>query len=185
AGAFDSTAARRAQLAAVLDRTVDQAMAAQQAESRGQTSIFTAFESPDGQGGRRGTLPFDESLPDAPEWDKDQLLKYEKELTGFYITSHPLARYAEAMSRFSTASIDALSEVADAKEVKLCGIIATVRQTMTKKGDRMAYLTLEDLHGTVEVIVFPDLYKTAAERPAHRRRGSPHRQGHGGSGVRP
>src|SRR3989441_797568 len=162
AGAFDSTGAGRAQLAAVLDRTVDQAMAAQRAESRGQTSIFAAFESPDGQGGRRGTLPFDESLPDMPEWDKDQLLKYEKELTGFYITSHPLARYAEAMSQFSTASTDALSEVADAKEVKLCGIIATVRQTMTKKGDRMAYLTLEDLHGTVEVIVFPDLYKTAA-----------------------
>src|SRR2546422_11451369 len=66
------------------------------------------------------------------------------------------------MSQFSTASTDALSEVADAKEVKLCGIIAAVRQTMTKKGDRMAYLTLEDLHGTVEVIVFPDLYKTAA-----------------------
>src|SRR5207245_2048511 len=79
-----------------------------------------------------------------------------------YITSHPLARYAEAISRFSTASTDALSEVADAKEVKLCGIIATVRQTITKKGDRMAYLTLEDLHGTVEVIAFPDLYKTAA-----------------------
>ena len=162
AGAFDSTGAGRAQLAAVLDRTVDQAMAAQRAESRGQTSIFAAFESPDGQGGRRGTLPFDESLPDMPEWDKDLLLKYEKELTGFYITSHPLARYAEAMSQFSTASTDALSEVADAKEVKLCGIIAAVRQTMTKKGDRMAYLTLEDLHGTVEVIVFPDLYKTAA-----------------------
>src|SRR5437899_1215583 len=162
AGAFDSTGAGRAQLAAVLDRTVDQALAAQQAESRGQTSIFAAFESPDGQGGRRGTLPFDESLPDVPEWDKDQLLKYEKELIGFYITSHPLARYAEAISRFSTASTDALSEVADAKEVKLCGIIATVRQTITKKGDRMAYLTLEDLHGTVEVIAFPDLYKTAA-----------------------
>src|SRR2546426_265638 len=72
AGAFDSTGARRAQLAAVLDRTVDQAMAAQRAESRGQTSIFAAFESPDGQGGRRGTLPFDESLPDMPEWDKDR-----------------------------------------------------------------------------------------------------------------
>jgi DNA polymerase-3 subunit alpha len=162
AGAFDSTGAGRAQLAAVLDRTVDQAVAAQRAESRGQTSIFAAFESPDGRGGRRGTLPFDESLPDVSEWDKDQLLKYEKELTGFYITSHPLARYAEAMDRFSTASTDALSEVADAKEVKLCGIIAAVRQTMTKKGDRMAYLTLEDLHGTVEVIVFPDLYKIAA-----------------------
>jgi DNA polymerase III subunit alpha len=162
AGAFDSTGARRAQLAAVLDRTVDQASAAQRAESQGQTSIFAAFEPADGNSGRRGTLPFDESLPDLPEWDEDQLLKHEKELIGFYITSHPLARYVEGMTRFSTASTDRLSEVADTKEVKLCGIIGTVRQTMTKRGDRMAYLTLEDLQGTVEVIVFPDLYKTAA-----------------------
>jgi DNA polymerase-3 subunit alpha len=68
----------------------------------------------------------------------------------------------EAMQRFSTARTDTLSEVADAKEVKLCGIIVTIKQTMTKKGDRMAYLTLEDLHGMVEVIVFPDLFKTAS-----------------------
>ena len=162
AGAFDSTGGRRAQLAAVLDRTVDQAMAAQRAESDGQTSIFAAFESPDGARSRRGTLPFDESLPALPEWDEDQLLKCEKELIGFYITSHPLTRYADAVTRFSTTSTDKLSEVTDAKEVKLCGLVGTVKQTMTKKGDRMAYLTLEDLNGTVEVIVFPDLYKTAA-----------------------
>ncbi|MEK6694081.1 MAG: DNA polymerase III subunit alpha, partial [Nitrospirota bacterium] len=74
AGAFDSTGARRAQLAAVLDRTVDQALAAQQAESQGQTSIFTAFESPEDPSSRHGTLPFDESLPDLPEWDEGQLL---------------------------------------------------------------------------------------------------------------
>jgi len=162
AGVFDSTGARRAQLAAVLDRTVDQAMAAQQAASQGQTSIFAAFESSDDPASRRGTLPFDESLPDLPEWDEDQLLKCEKELIGFYITSHPLARYADAVTRFSTTSTERLSEVTEAKEVKLCGLVGTVKQTMTKRGDRMAYLTLEDLHGMVEVIVFPDLYKSAS-----------------------
>jgi len=161
-GAFDSTGARRAQVAAVLDRTVDQAMAAQRAESRGQTSIFTSLESDDVAGSRRGTLPLDESLPDLPEWTEDQLLASEKELIGFYITSHPLVRYEEAAGRFSTCRTDSLSEVADAKEVKLCGIIGTIKQTMTKKGDRMAYLSVEDLHGSVEVIVFPDLYQTAA-----------------------
>jgi DNA polymerase-3 subunit alpha len=137
-------------------------MAAQRAESHGQTSIFAACEPAGGPGTRHGTLPFDESLPDLPEWDEDQRLRYEKELIGFYITSHPLARYAEALRRLSTATTDTLSEVSDAKEVKLCGIVGTVKQTMTKKGDRMAYLTLEDLSGMVEVIVFPDLYKTAA-----------------------
>jgi len=162
AGAFDSTGARRAQLAAVLDRTVDQAMAAQRAESEGQTSIFSALESPEGSGAQRGTIPFDESLPDVTEWNEDQLLANEKELIGFYITSHPMARYADMAERFSTCRTDHLSEVPDAKEVKLCGIIVTVRETMTKKGDRMAYLTMEDLYGTAEVIVFPDLYKTAS-----------------------
>ncbi len=161
AGAFDSTGGRRAQLAEVLDRTVDQAAAAQRAESSGQTNIFAAFE-PAGGNGKKGTLPFDESLPNLPEWDEEQLLKFEKELIGFYITSHPLARYQEGMKRFSSATTATLTEVADAKEVRLCGIIGLVRQTMTKKGDRMAYVTLEDLVGTAEVIVFPDLYRTAS-----------------------
>jgi DNA polymerase-3 subunit alpha len=161
-GAFDSTGAPRAQLMAVLDRTAEQATAAQRAASTGQTSIFTAFDSPDGADARRGTLPLDESLPDLPEWSEDQRLTYEKELIGFYINSHPLTQYEEAVRRLATARTDTLTEVADAKEVQLCGIIGTVRQTMTKKGDRMAYCTLEDLHGMVEVIVFPDLYKTTA-----------------------
>ena len=162
AGAFDSTKARRAQLAAVLDRTVDQALAAQQAESHGQTSIFATFESQDDPSSPRGRLPFDESLPDVREWDESHLLKCEKELIGFYITSHPLARYADAVARFSTTSTDRLSEATEAREVKLCGLVGVVKQTVTKKGDRMAYLTLEDLNGAVEVIVFPDLYKTAS-----------------------
>jgi DNA polymerase-3 subunit alpha len=54
-----------------------------------------------------------------------------------------------------------LAEAADGKEVKLCGIVTTVKTTLTKKGDRMAYIQLEDLQGLVEIIVFPDLYRTA------------------------
>jgi DNA polymerase III subunit alpha len=161
-GAFDSTGARRAQLAEVLDRTADQAMAAQRAASQGQTSIFASPDADDDTGAKPGMLLVDEHLPTAAEWKEDQLLAYEKELIGFYITSHPLARYAEATTRFSSFRSDVLNEIADAKEVKLCGIIGTIRQTVTKKGDRMAYLTVEDLHGSVEVIVFPDLYQTAS-----------------------
>jgi DNA polymerase-3 subunit alpha len=161
-GAFDSTGARRAQLAEVLDRTVDQAMAAQRAASHGQTSIFSSWDAGGDDTALSGMLPADDSLPTVSEWREEQLLAYEKELIGFYITSHPLARYAEATARFSSCRTDLLNEVADAKEVKLCAIIGTIRQTMTRKGERMAYLTVEDLHGSVEVIVFPDLYQTAA-----------------------
>jgi len=82
-------------------------------------------------------------------------------LTGFYITAHPLTRYEATIRALSTSSTVGLAEMSDGKEVKLCGIITTVRAMLTKKGDRMAYLTLEDLQGTVEVIAFPDLYKAA------------------------
>lgn len=160
AGAFDSTGARRSQLFAVLDRAVDQAVAAQKAADSGQTSIFAAMETEE-SGNGRGVLPVDESLPDLPEWPEDELLKHEKELIGFYITSHPLARYEAVARRFSTVTTEKLAEVADGKEVKLCGIVTTVKTTLTKKGDRMAYVQLEDLQGLVEIIVFPDLYRAA------------------------
>jgi DNA polymerase-3 subunit alpha len=98
-----------------------------------------------------------------PEWDQAQRLKYERELTGFYITAHPLARYEATIHALATATTVGIAELSDGKEVRLCGIIATVKSMLTKKGDRMAYMTLEDLQGTVEVIVFPDLFKTVGE----------------------
>ena len=102
-------------------------------------------------------------LPNIPEWDQSERLKHERELTGFYITSHPLARYEATIQALATASTISLPELSDGREVKLCGIITTVKNMLTKKGDRMAYLTLEDLQGSVEIIVFPDLYNNAAD----------------------
>ncbi len=157
AGAFDSTGARRAQLMAVLDRAMEEAAAAQRERAQGQTSIFA-----DLAGEASGAAEFtDFPLPDVPEWDQGQKLKYERELTGFYISAHPLARYEAAIRKFSTATSGTLSEVADGKEVKLCGIVTTVKALTTKKGDRMAYVQLEDQQGLVEIIAFPDLYRTA------------------------
>jgi DNA polymerase-3 subunit alpha len=83
-------------------------------------------------------------------------------LTGFYITAHPLTRYAPAIRRFATTSTDHLAEVPDGKEVKLCGMINSVKPMVTKKGDRMAYFQLEDLQGLVEIIAFPDLFQSAS-----------------------
>lgn len=98
-------------------------------------------------------------LPSIAEWDQAQRLKYERELTGFYISAHPLTRYEATLGALSTASTIGLKDCVDGGEVKLCGIIATAKPMLTKKGDRMAYLTVEDLHGTAEVIVFPDLLR--------------------------
>lgn len=158
AGAFDSTGARRAQLMAVLDQAVDEGAAAQQERERGQTSIFGDETS----GGPAHGLS-EAALPDLPEWDQGQMLKYERELTGFYITAHPLSRFEAALKKFSTATTGTLGEVTDGKEVKLCGIVTTVKALTTKKGDRMAYVQIEDPQGLVEIIVFPDLFRSASE----------------------
>ena len=157
AGAFDSTGARRSQLMAVLEQAIEEGAAAQREREQGQTSIFGDGMHTDDATADLRTAP----LPEMPEWDQEQLLKYERELTGFYITAHPLARYETAISRFGTATTTSLADVADGKEATLCGIISTVRNMTTKKGDRMAYFQLEDLLGLVEVIAFPDLYKSA------------------------
>ncbi len=126
---------------------------------RGQTSIFG--EDLNGDGAAHGHM--EPALPNVPEWDQAQRLKYERELTGFYITAHPLARYEATIHALATATTAGITELSDGKEVRLCGIIATVKSMLTKKGDRMAYVTLEDLQGTVEVIVFPDLFKTVGD----------------------
>ncbi|MDH4080382.1 MAG: DNA polymerase III subunit alpha [Nitrospira sp.] len=159
AGAFDSTKAKRSQLMAVLDQAVEEGAAAQREREVGQTSIFG-----EDLHGERATVALPApALPSIAEWDQAQRLKYERELTGFYISAHPLARYEATLGALSTTSTIGLKDCADNGEVKLCGIIATVKSMLTKKGDRMAYLTVEDLHGTAEVIVFPDLFKTAGE----------------------
>ena len=157
AGAFDSTGARRSQLMAVLEQAIEEGAAAQREREQGQTSIFGDATHTDDATADWRTAP----LPEMPEWDQERLLKYERELTGFYITAHPLARYETAISRFATATTTSLADVADGKEATLCGIISTVRDLTTKKGNRMAYFQLEDLLGLVEVIAFPDLYKSA------------------------
>ena len=158
-GAFDSTGAQRAQLLAGLDQAIEDGAAIQRERDLGQTSIFGDQFSDQSASDASHTPP----LPSVPEWDQAQRLKYERELTGFYISAHPLSRYESTINALSTATTTGLSELSDGKEVKLCGIIATVKPMLTKKGDRMAYVSLEDLQGTVEVIIFPDLYKTAGD----------------------
>ena len=156
-GAFDSTGAKRSQLTAVLEQAVEEGAAAQRERDMGQTNMFG-----DELGGPEAAEQFAApALPNIPEWDQNERLKHERELTGFYISSHPLAPYEATIKALSTATTISLPESSDGREVKLCGIITTVKSMLTKKGDKMAYITLEDLLGVVEIVVFPDLYKSA------------------------
>ena len=159
-GAFDSLGAARSQLLSIMENALEEANRVQRMNREGQTSLFDVLTvSP-----KPGLAdPSGFPLPNIPEWSQDQLLKYERELTGFYITAHPLTRHATAIRRFATGSTATLSDCGEGKEVKLCGVISSIKHMTTKKGDRMAYVRLEDLQGTVEVILFPDLFKNCSE----------------------
>jgi DNA polymerase-3 subunit alpha len=149
-GALDGTNSRRAQMMDAIDMMMDQATRHQEQESIGQCSIFDSMD-----------CNSEPALPDTPEWKESQLLAFEKESMGFYISGHPLAAFQEDMKRYATSTTETLEQVQDGKDVTICGIIAGLKQKVTKKGDKMAILNLEDLVGAVEVIVFPDLYKSA------------------------
>lgn len=146
AGALDSMG-KRAQLMAALSSIMDSASKAQREREFGQGSMFESHK----------TMP--EQLPDVEEWNESKLLMMEKEALGFYITGHPLNKYKEKLKRLSVTPTAELQEMNDKQDVNIGGIIRDAKQIQTKKGDQMAYLIIEDLFGTTEVIVFPDVYK--------------------------
>jgi DNA polymerase-3 subunit alpha len=97
-----------------------------------------------------------------PEWDDDQRLAYEKEVIGFYVSGHPLARFEGVAESLGVTSSAELAGRGHGARVTLFGHVAALKETQTRSGNRMAFLTLEDMTGTVEVTVFPEPYKAAA-----------------------
>ena len=159
-GAFDSMGLTRASVYKVLDEALDHASTVQRNKREGQTSLFEMLDPEPAKPKQDG---FGFVIPQIPEWSQNDLLKYERELTGFYITAHPLNRHSVGITHFSTCSTQTIREVGDGREVKICGVISNLKITTTKKGHRMAYAQLEDLHGTVEAIIFPETFKQHEE----------------------
>jgi DNA polymerase-3 subunit alpha len=150
-GAFDFSNAPRAAMMEGLDMIIVEGGRHQEQEAIGQFSIFDSLDSHK-----------EPSLPNVPEWKENQLLAFEKESIGFYLSGHPLAAFQNDMARYATATTETLDSIPDGKEVTICGIIAGMKLKITKKSqEKMAILNLEDLSGSVEVVVFPDLYKSA------------------------
>jgi DNA polymerase-3 subunit alpha len=159
-GAFDSMGTTRASLFGVLDQAMDHAATVQRNKREGQTSLFDLAPEDTPAEEDKG---FGFTIPQIPEWSQNELLQHERELTGFYITDHPLNRHRMAIAHFSTCSTQSLREMKEEREIKLCGVISSIKMTTTKKGNRMAYVQLEDLHGTVEAIIFPEAFKSHEE----------------------
>ena len=154
---------------AVLEEAMEVGQKVQRERAIGQESLFGAEEIISHNGNGYGQLPALE------EWAENILLGFEKEALGFYITGHPLARHGEAIRRFATCDTAGLAERADKEEVRVCGIVAGLKELTTKKGDRMAFVTLEDLSGFVEMVVFPEVYQAADGTAEKRRAAAGHR----------
>ncbi|MBI5746045.1 MAG: DNA polymerase III subunit alpha [Nitrospirae bacterium] len=155
-GAFDSTGAKRSQLMEVMERAMEEGVTIQRERTNGQINIFSPSIS---DGPDNGSFAAEEKLPDMPEWDETQILRNEKESVGFYVTSHPLARYESELKRFSVSMSEDVGSMPDGSRVTICGIIGGKKVINTKRGEKMAYVQVEDLHGSFEVIIFPELFK--------------------------
>jgi DNA polymerase-3 subunit alpha len=147
-GAFDSLGHRRAQLMATVDMGLGLAQQSQRERENGQLSLLDLF-------GDSTSAAVGINLPDVAEFAQNQLLMMEKEALGLYITGNPLSQYSADLSRLATARVADLADLPDDSNVILGGLITGVKQINTRKGDLMAFLTMEDLTGTVEVVVFP------------------------------
>lgn len=153
-GAFDSLGVHRSQQMAILDKALDIAGGVQKDKINGQFSFFDTFDM---QENFQKTF---QDIPNIPEWPENQLLSYEKEILGFYITKHPLSRFEKLLKNYSSVPIAGLSTLRDGEEVRLGGIINKAKITTTRRtGEKMAIVTLEDLTGTVETLVFPRVFQ--------------------------
>lgn len=154
AGAMDCLGQYRAQLMVNLEYVLESSSRAQKEKAKGQLSFFDLGPE---NGFKKITA---ENSQQVKEWPEPQLLAFEKEMLGFYITGHPLARFANQLKRFTSCSIAHLHTNKDGDLIKLAGLIVKIKHTVTRKsGEKMAILKLEDLSGSVELLVFPEAFK--------------------------
>jgi DNA polymerase-3 subunit alpha len=165
AGAFDSLSRARAQLMAGLDAAFEAGQRYQRERNEGQVSMFDLIGGGDGPAPDLGAPE-----PTGPEWDHEELLLHEKEVLGFYLSGHPLRRVWDRARALGAAGIGELANVEDGGRALLCGLVTALREINTKNGNRMGFVTLEDVEGTIEVTVFPDLFRQTA---AHLKSGVP------------
>ena len=153
AGAFDPLQPRRSRLMAGLDEALEKIQNLKRLQASKQMSMF---------GGLTVSQNDDDWLPEAEPWDKSVKLAREKEALGVYLSGHPLdAHRALLKTRVKVTTAD-LAEIPDSQEVALGVVVTSLKEKVGKKGGRLAILTVEDLAGSVEVLVFGEVYERAA-----------------------
>ena len=153
-GALDSLRQGRADMIQGLSASIEQAHAKQKDMQVGQSSMFEVFEDDLGE---TGSVVQEVAI----EWTDYERLKNEKETLGFYITGHPLVDYKKEIACFTDTNSSTLGGVNNGKVVSVSGLPSKVQEKTTRKGDKMGFITLEDLQGTLEVTLFPETFSLA------------------------
>jgi len=161
AGAFDDMKHRRRALAAVHEAAVDQFVDLKKNEAIGQDSLFGGLGDGDDDAGFGVSV----TIPDIDDWDKMTLLGHEREMLGLYVSDHPLLGLEHVLSQGTDCTIGQLlldEERAHNSTLTVSGLITSVSRRITKRGDPWATITLEDLDGAIDVLLFPSAYSLAS-----------------------
>jgi DNA polymerase-3 subunit alpha len=160
AGAFDEMKHKRRALVAIHEQAVDQFVDIKRNEAIGQDSLFGGLDDEAG-----GGFGFSVALPDIDEWDKTTLLGHERDMLGLYVSDHPLLGLEHILSNGTDCTIGQLlldEERPDGSTVTISGLVTSLQRKITKRGDAWAMVTLEDLEGAVDVLLFPSAYQLAS-----------------------
>ena len=156
-GAFDSMGYKRSALLSILDKALDRAQFFQKDVLKGQLSFFDSD---------KGSFDVDmeKDIPDIEEWPKEELLKFERNFLGFYVSGHPLQEHEDLISRYSTTDTKGLLNFKDNSEVIIGGLVSFLKKKVTKgQSQLMAIMNIEDLEGNINAITFPDVYNKYAD----------------------
>ncbi len=153
AGALDGLGAHRAQMIAVIDRAVERAQKVQRAKESGQHGLFM------GGGQAAPVTPPPEVLPDVDEWSEHELLAAEYGTLGFYISGHPLDKYAGRLKDLQAVEISTIEGRRNGEDIVVAGIIVQTRPMRSRRGAKWAILTLQDRTGVIEALAFPEAFQ--------------------------
>ena len=163
AGALDSLQTTRAGLLAALDQAMESGQRQQRDREEGQVSLFDALGGGDA---RRETTPA--AAARVPEWPQEEMLAFEREVLGFYLSGHPLEQYREVARRIGAAGAAELAARSTGARVLLLGQVSAFTESATKSGNRMAFATLELVDGSVPLTIFPEPYRSCAGALRHK-----------------
>jgi DNA polymerase-3 subunit alpha len=159
-GAMDALG-RRAQLMSVLDKAIERAQKSQRDAESGQHGLFGVFHQEEAH-------HQNDKLPESPDWDEHTRLANEKEILGFFITGHPLEKYRDKLQDFQALTTSDLADMKSStgkdESITTAGIITNVRVLKSKRGEFYAQGMLEDMSGSIDMLVFPEAYRKLQEK---------------------